>query len=134
MQQFSINWVAVVAAAVVRFLVSWLWYSPLAFHDRWLEYSGCSLDDLRASGRRALLADLFVGIPIALVLLHLIHETAARTWGHGVAVAAIFWVGFVAVDLPQQVWEKRSGRLFLLHNIGRLLCLGMMGAMLAAWP
>lgn len=36
----DVSWLAVVIGAVAAFAFGWLWYSPLAFGDRWAESMG----------------------------------------------------------------------------------------------
>lgn len=40
MQQFPINWWALLAAVVVRMVLGGLWYSPLLFLNRWMALTG----------------------------------------------------------------------------------------------
>lgn len=39
----NLNWIAVIAGAVVAFLFGWLWYSPVLFVKKWAEGSGVEL-------------------------------------------------------------------------------------------
>lgn len=39
----TLNWLAVIAGAVVAFLFGWLWYSPLLFLKTWAKGSGVEL-------------------------------------------------------------------------------------------
>ncbi len=40
----GVNWIAVVAGAIISFLAGWLWYSPKLFGERWAEGVGVKMD------------------------------------------------------------------------------------------
>lgn len=40
----DVSWSAVIAGAVVAFLVGWLWYSPILFVKGWAEGSGIDME------------------------------------------------------------------------------------------
>jgi multidrug transporter EmrE-like cation transporter len=66
----GVSWLAVIAGAVVSFLLGWLWYSPKLFGTKWAEGSGVkmgSADKMPAAamvsqGIGLLLMSWFVGV------------------------------------------------------------------------
>lgn len=55
MQEFPINWWAVLVAAIVKFAIVGLWYSDMAFAPRWRTLTGCSEGEAKAGiGNRSL--------------------------------------------------------------------------------
>jgi hypothetical protein len=132
--EIPINWLAVAAAALVKFLLGWLWYSPFAFGRQWQAATGCSPEDMRKALPRAIPADLVLSFIMAFVLLHAVYYAGAKTWALGAIVGVLNWLGFiVAVSLPQHLYEKRPMRLFILNNAYLLIALAIMGAILAVW-
>jgi hypothetical protein len=47
MQHFPINYIALVVAAIARFLFGWLWYSPLLFGKTWMSPTNCSSQEMK---------------------------------------------------------------------------------------
>ena len=39
----GVNWLAVIAGAIVSFILGWLWYSPMLFGAKWAEGSGVKM-------------------------------------------------------------------------------------------
>ena len=66
----GVSWLAVIAGAVVAFLLGWLWYSPLLFGTKWAEGSGvktASADNMPVGAMASqalglLLMSWFVGV------------------------------------------------------------------------
>lgn len=59
----NVNWIAVVAGAVVSFLTAWLWYSPKLFGEGWAEGVKVKLepdDEPEASSLLLLFVGLFL--------------------------------------------------------------------------
>jgi hypothetical protein len=132
--EIPINWLAVAAAALVKFLLGWLWYSPVLFAKPWQAATGCSPEDMRKALPRAIPADLIFSFIMAFVLLHAVYYAGAKTWLTGAVVGVLNWLGFIlAVSLPQTLYEKRPLRLLLINNGYLIIALAVMGAILAVW-
>jgi hypothetical protein len=66
----GVSWLAVIAGAIVSFLLGWLWYSPKLFGTKWAEGSGVKLGTadsmpvaaMAAQGIGLLLMSWFVGV------------------------------------------------------------------------
>ncbi len=66
----GVSWLAVLAGAVLSFLLGWLWYGPKLFGTKWAEGSGIKMDSagampMGAMGSQALgllLMSWFVGV------------------------------------------------------------------------
>ncbi len=73
----GVNWIAVIAGAVISFLAGWLWYSPKLFGKKWAEGVGVNMDAASAmpvgamvsQGIGLLLMSWFVGVMAASNLL-----------------------------------------------------------------
>jgi len=134
MQHFPINYLALVVAAIARFLFGWLWYSPLLFGKTWMSLTNCSPDEMKQ--RMPLLAslDLMSNFVMAFVLVHAVHYAGARNAGQGAAVGFFNWLGFIAtVTLMLTLYEKRPLKLFWINNGFQLISLLIMGAIVAVW-
>ncbi len=66
----GVSWLAVIAGAIISFVVGWLWYSPKLFGKGWAEGSGVKLGDasempvgaMIAQALGLLLMSWFVGV------------------------------------------------------------------------
>jgi Protein of unknown function (DUF1761) len=135
MQEFPINFLAVVAAAAVRMAVGMLWYSPIAFGPTFLRLTGCTPEEMKARLPKGILTDAVGSLIMAFILVHAVHYAGATTLATGAAVGLLNWLGFVAVThFALVIYEKRPPRLFLVNTGYQAIALLLMGAILAVWP
>jgi hypothetical protein len=135
MLQIPINWWAVVVAAVVKFLLGALWYSPLLFLRSWQREAGVDDNAMRTRLPLAVPADALGSLIMAVVLVHAVRYAGVRGWGQGAALGFFAWLGFIAVtQVPATIYEGRSWRFFAINAGYLLVALLLMGAILAAWP
>jgi hypothetical protein len=134
MQEFPINWWAVLVAAIVKMAIGAAWYSPLLFGPRWMALASCSEADMKARLPRLLTFDFVASLIMAFVLVHAVHYAGAQTLATGAAVGFFNWLGFIAtVTFGLTVYEKRPWALFGIANGFQLVSLLVMGAILAVW-
>ena len=132
--QVQVNYLAVVVAALVNFLLATLWYTVL-FGKAWKKLTGIS--EMKPKGSNIVLA--FIGsFLLSYVLYHSLVFGDYYTHMSGVSgglMGGFFdWLGFIApVTLMLVLYEKRSWKLWLLDNGFWLVSLLVMGAMLSAW-
>lgn len=110
----DVNWYAVMAGAIVAFLVGWVWYSPKVFGQKWADGVGVSLtksppaDAMLAQIIGLLLMSWFVGVTavnqalltvILATLAAIVLAYSARAFtGHSLA-ARLIDAGFTAAAL-----------------------------------
>ena len=71
---------------------------------------------------------------VAFILLHIVMWSGASTWGMGMFVGFIAWLGFfAAIQFPQGVYENRPVKLFAINGGYWLVGLLTAGAVLAVW-
>lgn len=133
----TINYLAVLAAAVVSMVVGALWYGPL-FGKLWISMMGFTeekMKEAKAKGMGKSYAVAFVGsLVMAFVLAHF-----AAVWNaEGVAgawqLAFWSWLGFIApIMLGQVLWEGKPVKLYILNVAHYLVALFLMAIMLVMW-
>jgi uncharacterized protein DUF1761 len=134
MQHFHINYLALLFAAIARFLFGWLWYSPFLFGKSWMALTNCNPDDMKRRMPVLAPADLICNFVMAFVLVHAVHYAGALSAGQGAAVGFFNWLGFIAtVMLMMTLYEKRSAKLFWINSGFQLISLLIMGAIVAVW-
>jgi hypothetical protein len=134
MQAISINWWATLAAVASNFVIGGVWYSPALFVNSWLEMSGVAKSDFNSGLPKALVGDLFSSVAMALVLDLVLRSTGTADLGHGLFVAFLMWLGFVAATLLGSVtYEHRPIKYFAINAGYRLVAMMSMGAILTLW-
>ena len=136
-----INYLAVLAAAVLNMIVGFLWYGPL-FGKQWMALSGMSQDKLEAAKQKGMgksYALMFVGaLAMAYVMSHALIFASEYLGEVGVTAGLMTgfwnWLGFVApVTLGTVLWDGKPWGLWILNNAYYLLSLMIMGVILALW-
>ena len=134
MHEIAFNWLAILAALVLRMVVGAAWYSPVAFGPAFMRLAGLDQQAMRARMPLAIASDLVGGFILTFILVHAVVYAGATTWAMGLAVGLLNWFGFVAVtQFALVMYEKRPLPLFLINNAYQALTIGPAGAILAAW-
>ena len=134
----DINFVAVLASAVVAFIIGGLWYSPILFGNAWMKAGGINKKDIEKSKKKWMGKYYFVsflgGLLMAYVLAHFMQYLTAQTFSDGMQAGFWIWVGFIVpVSLGSVLWEGKSLKFYFI-NIGYyLVSLISMGGILASW-
>ncbi len=129
----QLNYVAIVVAAAVTFLLGGLWYSPILFAQAWMREAGLS----EAQTRQANMARVFglsglAALVMAFNLAAFIGPKSSFTFGLFAGFAAGF--GWVAMALGViYLFEQRSLKLWIINSGYQVLSLTLMGAILGAW-
>lgn len=145
MPDLQVNYLAVVAAFVLKALLGSLWYGPL-FGRAWNRELG-NAPAFRPKGILLVRARAlrWIGMALTVYVLALATDVLRpSTWGAGVDgpsstygfMAALFiWIGFYVPQLLSRVaWEGASWRLLRIHALYHLLSLQIAGQVLAHWP
>ena len=137
-----INYVAVLAAAVVSMVVGYVWYGPL-FGKTWMKEMGMKQQQMTDAMKKQMMNSytlMFVGsLFMSWVLAHAIVFSAAYLHmsglSEGLMTGFFNWLGFVGpVTLGSVLWEKKSWKMWSINNGYYVVTLMAMGAVLALWP
>jgi hypothetical protein len=133
MDVVSVNWWAVIVAAIVKFVIGYVWYMPL-FGKQWRALlkvpEGASPEGLGIAIAVGAIGDLVMAYILARLVLHY----APASLGSGLLIGFMAWLGFIATVLIGQVfYERRPFALWLINNSYLLLSLLLMGAILGWW-
>jgi hypothetical protein len=105
----GVNWVAVIVAAVAGFIISFIWYLPQVFGNRWAAATGRSLPQLGQAAMTNYVIGVVIVVVVAYVLALVIDGIGATTVIDGVITAAVLSIGFYAVPIYSAVlWEGRT--------------------------
>lgn len=133
----TINYLAVVVAAAVGFVLGWLWYTPL-FGKAWMAARGITEQQM-AEGQKNMMRNMVVvalGILImAWALGVFVGYTHLMTWMQGLKLGALCWFGF-ALTIGMIDAVMTTGRKIAAFYIDAgywLVSLLIMGVIIAVW-
>lgn len=131
MHGFDVNWLAVVGAALAKFVIGGAWYAPFAFGPRWGAIVGVSPEAFKARMGRAMATDLIASLVLAWVLANVLKFTGAVGLVPGVRVSFFLWLGFVATPLlSTTMYEGRPLMLFGINGAYWLVAMLVMGGVI----
>ena len=128
----SINWLAVIVAALSAFVIGALWYGPL-FGTAWMNESGLTEEDITSANMPVIYGTAFVlEFVIAVNLAYFVD-------GSSVALGALygFFAGFGWIAMAMGVtylFSQKSLTLWAIDSFYFVVSLTLMGVILTAWP
>jgi len=132
----GINWLAVVIASVVAFLIGGVWYGALFSKLRVAGY-GFTEEQVQAmKGKQAQNFAIFLlaGLIIAAAMAVIAPKLGIDTWMKGLQLGAFIWGGFVAtVLLVQHFAGNYKPVAFVIDATYQLLWFLSTGAIIAGW-
>lgn len=137
--EVDINYLAVLAAAVIQFALGALWYSPVMFAKPWTAAMGKTAEEIREESRQQNMALIYgsaflTALITAFVLAHIVDYAHAETVGSGILSGFWIWLGFVVTsNLAAVTFEGRRPALYAINVGYQLVGLAIMGAVLAVW-
>jgi hypothetical protein len=134
-----VNFLAVLVAGVVIFLLGGLWYSPVLFARRWTALMGKSEEELKAAAAASPVALMYLaaflcGLVIALVLATIIGHFGPLSLIRGAKVGALCWLGFAATTtFATAIFSMTPKPLWLINSGYNLVSFVVAGAIIGAW-
>ena len=129
------NFLAILVAAVILWVLGAAWYSPPLFAKPWMAALRITPDPANKKGLvPGMVASLVGDFILAFVLEHLILWAHAGSVHGGAFIGFLVWVGFFAApNFPQGIYERRPFTLFAINNGYWLVGLIIVGILLATW-
>ena len=136
--EVSINYLAVLVAAIANMAIGALWYSPVLFAKPWIAAIGKSEEEIREQAGKGMARTYTLAFISALVmsfvLAHFVDYTRATTIAGGLQAGFWPWLGFVATtNLSTLLFEWRPSKLYYISMGYYLVVLAVMGVILAVW-
>ncbi len=132
-----INYLAVLVATIVHFLIGGLWYGIL-FSNKFVELIGWNQEKLKQMESHNPTKEMIIAFISSLVLCYIlalfVQYTKANTAREGLQTAFWLWLGFVATtQLATVVFEERNPGLYLLNVGYQFVGCAAAGIILALW-
>ncbi len=144
-----INWLAVLVAAIVIFVLGGLWYSPILFAKRWIALQGRTEEQMRAQAASAnmpllyagaVVTSLLIAFTLALILGHIGRDPAMAqpdggiSAAHGAIIGFVSWLGFAAsTSYATATFSGKPKQLWLIDTAYNLVSFVLAGIILAVW-
>jgi hypothetical protein len=137
MHHLHLNHLALVVSAILLWLLGAVWYSPVLFAKPWMALLGIVPDKTKqknAAMMTGMVSSFILDLVLSLVLAHIVYWSGATTYGWGIFIGCLVWLGFFAAPaLPQGIYEGRPFKLFAINQGYWLVGLMIVGALLAVW-
>ncbi|HMG13167.1 MAG TPA: DUF1761 domain-containing protein [Gemmatimonadaceae bacterium] len=141
-----VNWLAILVAAIVIFILGGLWYSPVLFSKKWMALQNKTEEQARAEMASAnmplMYASAFVtGFIIAAVMAHLLSHMMEGTnhvmhpgVHHGAMFGFLCWLGFAApTSYATALFSGKPKQLWFIDSAYNLVSFVLAGIILGAW-
>lgn len=134
-----INYLAVLVAGLVIFLLGGVWYSPVLFAKKWVALQGRTMEQMKADSANAnmpvmYLTALISGLVTAWVLAMLFANTGRAGWMAGAHLGFWAWLGFAApTSYATALFSMKPKQLWLIDTLYNLLAFVIAGAILGGW-
>jgi len=129
----SLNWLAVIVAALSTFILGGVWYSPLMFGRAWMEVAGITEEMAKKANPAKLYGGAFILTLISAVNLGMfLGPQSDLTFG--ITAGAAVGIGWVATSFGIVYLFEQRPRLHWFINASYLVvAFIVMGAILGAW-
>jgi hypothetical protein len=138
----TINYLAVLVAGIVIFVLGGLWYSPVLFAKRWIALQGRTEEQMRAQAAAANMPVMYVSAFIcglvtawamAMILAHVASSMNLNA-GRGALVGFMCWLGFAATtSYATALFSGKPKQLWLIDSSYNLVSFVLAGMILAVW-
>ena len=134
----SVNYLAVLAAAIAAMVLGFLWYGPL-FGKMWMKLMNIDKKKIDESKKKGMVVNYIIMIISTLVmsytLAHLVKFLDVTNILDALRVAFWMWLGFIAtVMIGTVLWEGKSWKLYCLNATYWLVNLTVMSSILTLIP
>jgi len=128
----SINYVAVLLAAVAAMAVGMAWYSKALFLDQFVKLSGHKMDEGKKKDMPKIMGMAFVSQLVkAYVLAHFVALLKVTDVSGALQLAFWIWLGFEAtIEFGSVLWEGKRKKLFVLNAAQELVAIAAMAIVL----
>lgn len=142
-----INYLAVLVAAIVAFVLGWLWFGPV-FGKAWMASQGKNMDEMttkmksdssfKSKMMKSYSIVALMSLVMAFVLAHSLIFAATYLnvsgWSAALQAGAWNWLGFVVpVSVGSVLWDGKSWKWWCITAGYYLVSLILMSLVLAYW-
>jgi hypothetical protein len=130
MINYDVNLWAVLVAAVVSFIVGFIYYMPAVFGGLFMKYSGKSPEEQEKPSLGKIVLALIPNIIYAWIFAVLIVSLSVTSWSVVFCLGFLIWLLPTVMYFGEVLWSGISPKLFALNVAHNLLMTWIMGAIL----
>ena len=137
-----VNWLAILVAGIVIFMLGGLWYSPVLFAKRWIALQNKTEEQMRAEAAAAnmplmyasaFITGLIIAWAMAMVFAHIADDMPMNA-AHGALFGALLWLGFAATtSYATALFSGKPRQLWFIDSAYNLVSFVLAGIILAVW-
>jgi len=130
------NFLSILTAAIVYYLLGAFWYSPLLFGRAWMKLTGLSVEKISGERkvRRVYGGTLLLSFLMAFILSHFVELSKAYQFGSGALVGLWCWLGFfLALYTTLGLFQHSNWKLLAINSGYNLVGLLLAGGILGVW-
>lgn len=143
MQLGTINWLAVLVAALSSFVVGGIWYSPGLFGKAWMKDNQLTEEDVKKGSKSkvfgwTLIFSLLMAANLGMFLAPAPEGCTGQcapevnmAWGATAGFLAGIWT-FCAIAI-HSLFEQKPWRVILINGFYSIVSLTLMGAIIGVW-
>ncbi|MBW3583668.1 MAG: DUF1761 domain-containing protein [Euryarchaeota archaeon] len=131
----NLNWLAIIAAGAVYFVLGAVWYSPAVFGKKWMELVGMTEEKAKEGGQAGPLVGMFLlNLIAALALAALLAWSDTTGLTESLIFSLFIAIGFViTTELTHVLFEKTETELFMINAGYHVVGIVLMGLVIGAW-
>ncbi len=135
----QVNYLAVLVAGLVIFMLGGVWYSPVLFSKKWVALQGKTMDQMKADAAGSNMPLMYLGAFLCGLLTAWVLAAFMSRMGHqsafiGAHVGAIAWLGFAApTSYATALFSMKPKKLWLIDSLYNLVAFVLAGAIIGAW-
>lgn len=129
----TLNWWAIIVAAVSAFLAGWVWFSPMLFGNPWMKVSGMSPEKVKNANMGKTFGGAFFLTLLASINLGMFLGPQS-TLAFGIAAGAAAGIGWIAPAIGVvYLFEQRPLAQWFINAGYWVVTFVIMGAIIGAW-
>ena len=132
-----VNYMAVLVATIVVFVLGWLWYSPLLFYKPWMRARGMDPAVAMAGAKMPtgkLAIELVRCFVLAYIVAHFVAALGITNWLVAAHFGLLLWIGLPVVLLVGSViWDNVPVKVAVIHAGDWLVKLLVIPIIVSVW-
>lgn len=146
MENFSMNWLAILVSALIPLIIGAILYHPKVFGTAWMHATGITEDKIKnMSPAKAYTAAMLLSVILSFYLYIIVMiggpddmrhgQELFMTFKHG-AAHGVFLAIFVAFPVlaTNAIFEMKSAKYIFINVFYWIVSLALMGGALNGWP
>jgi len=114
-----VNYIAVLVATIVVFVLGWLWYSPLLFYKPWMRARGMDPAVAMAGAKMPtgkLVIELVRCFVLVYIVAHFVAALGITNWLVAAHFGLLLWIGFPVILLTGSIlWDNVPVKVAAIH-------------------